>query len=597
MGTIFLIVNDIFGLVLMGRVTQIIDLLSDESFPSVLLLDGAWGSGKTHFVNTELKGALEYKFKKDVLFFSLYGISSVGDFRDKLISLMLSDGDSTKIATFMSKAVDGLAQNMGERGVGALISGVAGAYKHALFSKLRDYVLILDDLERVSQEESIKHILGECLNLAESKGFKIVVVANEDKIGCKEDIEKVFVDKVKFSLTNEELFSFVVGEYQDVLSGSLTNELSLLVSTLKIRNIRVLKRGLNRFKALHNLVTKDDSLSTELALSKLLDQTIRTCYAIYERGLDAESIVSAVESQVFRRMASRDEDESVERKFKEHDEIFPSLYTSIPKSLIEFCSNGVLSYENLAQDFDLPVAAKPIEAVTSYWSRFRIDDDTFNKGVLALQNAIDNPQDMNIAEWFGVCSTYISLLKDQTLDTTFGDEAQIVAIASKVKVTDFLPLPRDYDRFFRGESYLGLQDIFESKYSEHSSLSGVRDSSEFIVKFKQSLANVYQEIADNKSHKPLLNHIGIDNFEHAFREWRLEELFDFGRLLSSRYNFSNLSDYFSDELTAMTEMLALIEQLKKEWGSCRRTGALALMQQRIELASKKLAETEKELSK
>ncbi|MDD9158509.1 P-loop NTPase fold protein, partial [Aliivibrio sp. S4TY2] len=103
----------------MKQVEQIIELLEDTSFPQAMLLDGAWGSGKTYFINNHLIEKLKEKFGLEVYLFSLYGISNIDDFRDKVISLSLTDKEEASVfAKYLSKAVEGAATNLGERGIG-----------------------------------------------------------------------------------------------------------------------------------------------------------------------------------------------------------------------------------------------------------------------------------------------------------------------------------------------------------------------------------------------------------------------------------------------------------------------------------------------
>lgn len=54
---------------------RIHSLLEDRSFPSMILLDGNWGVGKTHFVKYSLKPYLETKYSKPfkTIYLSLYG--------------------------------------------------------------------------------------------------------------------------------------------------------------------------------------------------------------------------------------------------------------------------------------------------------------------------------------------------------------------------------------------------------------------------------------------------------------------------------------------------------------------------------------------
>lgn len=82
--------------------------------------------------------------------------------------------------------------------------------------------------------------------MAESKNIKVLVVANESKLSCKDDVEKVFADKYKFSFTHEEVVSILRQEY-DALDDQLANELLLNITAINSKNIRVLKRAVVKF--------------------------------------------------------------------------------------------------------------------------------------------------------------------------------------------------------------------------------------------------------------------------------------------------------------------------------------------------------------
>jgi hypothetical protein len=83
---------------------KIIELFKDDSFPSMVLIDGKWGSGKTHYVENILIDDLknEYDTSENRYcsphYLSLYGVSSIDDFRDRIVSICLSgSGDSSQL--------------------------------------------------------------------------------------------------------------------------------------------------------------------------------------------------------------------------------------------------------------------------------------------------------------------------------------------------------------------------------------------------------------------------------------------------------------------------------------------------------------------
>ena len=266
---------------------QVIELLNDDAFPPMVLIDGAWGSGKTHYVQTQLIPLLKNKFSNTTChYMSLYGVSDINDFRDRIISLCLSGSENSKqLTSHLTKLVDSFGINQGERGIGGLLNGMSGAYKYSLYSNLEKKVFVLDDLERVVNPENIKNILGECFNLADKKcEVKILVVANSQKIKIKADLEKTFHDKITIKYTAEEVVKLIRPAFLRILTPPLEKELVQFLKIgkdLTLTNIRVLKRALRKFEKLQSKLESIECINIEFANSKILRQVVSICYAHY----------------------------------------------------------------------------------------------------------------------------------------------------------------------------------------------------------------------------------------------------------------------------------------------------------------------------
>nr|WP_240914494.1 P-loop NTPase fold protein [Pseudoalteromonas sp. 31A1] len=390
----------------MKQADQIIELLQDTSFPQVVLLDGAWGSGKTHFIKHYLRAKIEQLFDQKVYFFSLYGISSIDDFRDKIISLSLTEKEEASVfAKYFSKALDGAAQNIGERGVGAVLNGVAGAYKYKLYGELDDCILILDDLERVADEKLIKNILGESLSLAESKNIKVVVVANEDKLNCKNDIEKVFADKYKFSFTHEEVVSILKVEYEN-LDDQLANELLLNITAINSKNIRVLKRALSKFTRIQKEVSKIENVVLDQALSRILSDIVRICCAKFEHSFSKEKIIDAIDSRIIRQIKKSNDEAEIEG-YKKLDAIFEGAINGSNQKLLSYCCDGLYEFSNLEVELNLPMRLTLLDAMQTIWVQNQLSESEFKEGVSLLEKYISSTDDIDIYKWFSSCDIYM----------------------------------------------------------------------------------------------------------------------------------------------------------------------------------------------
>ncbi|MCC4787618.1 P-loop NTPase fold protein [Vibrio splendidus] len=555
----------------MKQIDQIIELLQDTSFPQVVLLDGAWGSGKTHFIKHHLKAKIEEQFRQKIYFFSLYGISSIDDFRDKIISLSLTDKEEASVfAKYFSKAIDGAAINLGERGVGAVLSGAAGAYKYKLYGELDDCVLILDDLERVADERLIKNILGESLSLAESKNIKVLVVANEGKLNCKSDIEKVFADKYKFSFTHEEIASILKEEYT-TLSDQLTNELLLNITSINSKNIRVLKRALSKFTRIQQEVSQIENVVLDQALSRILGDVVRICCAKFEYSFSKEKIIDAIDSRVIRQMKKDKGKEDSEEigDYEKLDAIFAGSFYGSNEKLINYCCDGLYEFTNLKVELNLPIKQTLLDAMKSPWVQNQLSESEFKEGVLLLERFISSETDVDICEWFSICDTYIYMITNKVIESKYYTKTSLLDLCEDIDVNIF-KITTEEDEFeyrYRVNFYDDeVSKKFYLKKAELDALKTDNKNSEFSHNFQLSWANVKDDVYQNLMHTPIFHNLSVEAVEAALRSWSNEDVFQFVRFIKERYRFNNIEDFFKPELEALKTLYLMVDDLQKELG-------------------------------
>lgn len=56
-------------------VEQIVEYVMEDRFTQAIMLDGAWGAGKTYFVKNMLMPVLQKKSAKRIIYTSLYGVT------------------------------------------------------------------------------------------------------------------------------------------------------------------------------------------------------------------------------------------------------------------------------------------------------------------------------------------------------------------------------------------------------------------------------------------------------------------------------------------------------------------------------------------
>lgn len=574
----------------MKQADQIIELLQDTSFPQVVLLDGAWGSGKTHFIKHYLRAKIEELFGQKVYFFSLYGISSIDDFRDKIISLSLTDKEEASVfAKYFSKAIDGAAQNLGERGIGAVLSGAAGAYKYKLYGELDDCILILDDLERVADEKLIKNILGESLSLAESKNIKVVVVANEDKLNCKNDIEKVFADKYKFSFTHEEVVSILKVEYEN-LDDQLANELLLNITAINSKNIRVLKRALSKFTRIQREVSEIKNVVLDQALSRILSDIVRICCAKFEHSFSKEKIIDAIDSRIIRQIKKSNDEAEIEG-YKKLDAIFEGAINRSNQKLLSYCCDGLYEFSNLEVELNLPMRQTLLDAMQSIWVQNQLSESDFKHGVQLLEEYIFSKNDIDIYKWFSTCDMYIYMQTNKVIESTTYTKATLLRLCDDIDVNQFkiTAVEDDFDQRRRISFYNEEVDKrFNLKKAELETLKASNKNSEFSQKFQASWASVKNEAHQNLMHTPFFQNLNVNIVKAALQTWSNEEVFQFVRFINERYRFSNIDDYFQPELEALKTISSMVGSLLKEIGFGLKVASLSELHEKLLEAHSKM---------
>ncbi|MCK6598994.1 MAG: KAP family NTPase, partial [Bdellovibrionaceae bacterium] len=122
-----------------------------------ILIDGAWGSGKTHFIKSYIKAKEEVRGEVDeekYLYISLYGISSVGEIDDLIFKAahpILGSKPALLLGQVFKSALK-LGGNFDLNNNGSndlkIDASVPNVGLSTFFNKSKDWIFVFDDLER-----------------------------------------------------------------------------------------------------------------------------------------------------------------------------------------------------------------------------------------------------------------------------------------------------------------------------------------------------------------------------------------------------------------------------------------------------------------
>ncbi|WP_300939591.1 P-loop NTPase fold protein [Bacteroides acidifaciens] len=270
-----------------------------------LMISGEWGSGKSYFVKHELLpyiSTIEWSAKEDesssftgeilkivhnssfdkAKFFpvmvSVFGKNKTSEIEASIIEYWLNKNTNGTVEK-LEKISDGIGKlwNRSEKLKSWFdMSEVLDFKPKIKINELpRNTVIILDDLERVSEDIQDVDLMGFINNLSENLGFKVILIANEEYFDDQHKKQQEFKEKViektlKFNVDVVNVSRSIIEGYGDdefssFMSGEhITNSLNLDSEFAKrnqsylrdLSNLRTLKFAISHFYSVFNELVK-----------------------------------------------------------------------------------------------------------------------------------------------------------------------------------------------------------------------------------------------------------------------------------------------------------------------------------------------------
>ena len=320
-------------------VESILDYIRSDYTDYAIMINGEWGSGKTHFWNNKIRKKIETMQlngkRYTTIYMSLYGISNLEEISkkifiettqlmDKNLRRFMNANGQTTIPEYAKTGLDmanffGVTQN-GDR------------IDYADFFSTDDKVLCFDDLERANVD--VIDILGYINNFVEHDHIKTIIICNEKELSTKlkssnlemktfiatylldrqgelnkpdkpmvekiqDKIEHVFdkandYERIKEKLIGETFeyapkFDYIINgilmryENEPDLIRFYRENTRLIISTFErsgTRNLRILKHALNDFKKIFDMVNRNYPNTSHRIMQTMLIFTIAISFEI-----------------------------------------------------------------------------------------------------------------------------------------------------------------------------------------------------------------------------------------------------------------------------------------------------------------------------
>lgn len=340
-------------------VESILDYIRSDYTDYAIMINGEWGSGKTHFWNNKIRKkieSLQLNGKRyTTIYMSLYGISNLEEISkkifiettqlmDKRLRKFMDANGQTTIPEYAKTGIDmanffGVTQN-GDR------------VDYSEFFSTDDKVLCFDDLERANVD--VIDILGYINNFVEHDHIKTIIICNEKELSTKlkssnlemktfiatylldkqdelnktdkpmvekiqDKIEHVFdkandYERIKEKLIGETFeyapkFDYIINgilmryENDPDLIRFLRENTRLIISTFNksgTRNLRILKHALNDFKKIYEMVNKSYPNTNHRIMQTMLIFTIAISFEIKAGKITKDKFINIKDNEEYK---------------------------------------------------------------------------------------------------------------------------------------------------------------------------------------------------------------------------------------------------------------------------------------------------------
>jgi hypothetical protein len=517
--------------------SQINDLLDDSSFPSLVVLDGAWGSGKTYFVKNHLIDA----YKSKPIYLSIVGLANRDDFINRVIATNIGiDGEHSGSLKSLVDSIQKAVTKTGSNSAGALmtvVGGLTGVIKDTAIKGIKNKTFIIDDIERLERKDLKEQIIGECYLLAESNDIKFIFLTDREQLKLDDPVvEKYFSGVVDFSMTMSNILSIVFNGKE---FANHQEQIETALSILELKNLRVLKRVAWRIAKIHKEIEKlNYDVDIALTMRSVINDSITIAFLANTHSKTAEEIESFVGKAGFPDDQESDEDERIIKQL--------SYMFNPTSTIIRFIRGDIHKFDDVHELIAIIAKDSPIDQFMH--SVFvNMTDESFRAEFPAFKRFILESTSAPFMQWFEACEVYLLLIAWNYIDgnkKTFFKEVE-----QRSKIISF-----DVEKTRSGRSRC-LSTEIDTIMIETRELLKISAKQNWINEFTNYLPKNWLDAERSlgpKTHKARLHLIKGGIWINAIDKWDTKSINEFGVFISKRLGISNAANYYKAELGIIT---------------------------------------------
>jgi hypothetical protein len=559
----------------MDEITKkILQMFDDDSFPSLVIIDDEWGTGKSHYIATKLLPELK-KNNKYIIHFSLYGISTINEFTDKVIiehylnrktnlNLLTSTINLiTKITSKLFKSHGFIPKE--------IIKNYSAISREILYGKIKNTAIILDDLERINDVKLINNILGKCLELTK-KNIKIVIATNSKSLSIDKCYDKSFNNKISLNIPYESILDISF----PWLNGAVRDLTIQAIKYLRIKNIRILKKASRLSASACNILKKtcaNRKVNNEI-ISNMINTIIIFTYLQYEYNYKFHDFIDKYNE-------NRISNESIKsinnRFFDDENAIAPQITTALDYELVDFIFNGDES--SLIKLFSKIEKVDPVnELFLKFKSKsYRLNESTnrsteniFKHDINLLFSTINknifHNEEIMIDEWKKNVLCFMFLLKHKFVrheKYSFNDNLINTLMQRSLKIKY-----QESNINSSLTSHLIDEEIRKNMQAITDNYLNVFYKSKFATSIKEILSDdneSFYDLNNYYSNTQILAQIGAARLARVLPNWPARKLDEFTNSLIKRYNNDDKIEKLSQEIITLNQLNnLLVEHLKNK---------------------------------
>ena len=537
-------------------VESILDYVRSDYTDYAIMLNGEWGSGKTHFWNNKIRKKIESMQlngkRYTTIYMSLYGISNLEDISKKIFiettqlmdknlrKFMNANGQET-IPEYAKTGID-MANFFGVTQNGDKIN-------YAEFFSTDDKVLCFDDLERANVD--VIDILGYINNFVEHDHIKTIIICNEKELSTKlkssnlemktfiatylldkqdelnktdkpmvekiqDKIEHVFdkandYERIKEKLIGETFeyapkFDYIINgilmryENNSDLIRFLRENTGLIISTFNksgTRNLRILKHALNDFMKIYEMVNKSYPNTSHRVIQTMLIFTIAVSFEIKAGKITKDKFMNIKDNEEYKSILVSSRILMDNRQFY----------------IKEFDSNYYYNFKSEYRFF------KFIE----YYVRTRIFDmKLFKENMETIRNTVDTE---NLPAYKRLLTEEYWKISDDQFENVIEEIVEDVK-AGKIKLMDMVKIFAYFSYFSRKGLIKYDLKILKAMFFAGMNISSL--SSEYCPNVEEELGKIaIEEVAEDM--EDILKHFNMLNnqlLDRMYKE-KAEEIMKF----------------------------------------------------------------------